>query len=141
MKNDKLKETISIIKLIDQKNLEIEKALSELPILSRNDMLIEITNDIIKQHKILQEEGYSKEDMCAFETADMNSISIILESLILDIKKTPSKKILYLRSFLDKFHEINEQDKNVIIQSIQDENPENLKDKLLSLMNVFKIEI
>ncbi|MFX1415084.1 MAG: hypothetical protein ACFFA2_14820 [Promethearchaeota archaeon] len=140
MENDKLKETLSKIKLIDQKNLEIEKALSELPILSRNDMLIEITNDIIKQHKILQEEGYSKE-MCASETADMDSISIILDTLILDIKKTPSKKILYLRSFLDKFHEINEQDKNVIIQSIQDENLEKLKEKLLSIMNVFKIEI
>jgi len=61
MEKDKLDETLSNIKSIDKKNLEIEKNLSELPILSRKEMLIEITNDIIKQHKILHEEGFSKE--------------------------------------------------------------------------------
>ncbi|MHA2429780.1 MAG: hypothetical protein ACXACC_01985 [Promethearchaeota archaeon] len=140
MEKDKLDETLSNIKSIDKKNLEIEKNLSGLPILSRKEMLIEITNDIIKQHKILQEEGFSKESVCTSELGEVDSISIILESLILDIKKTPSKKIIYLRLFLDRFHEISEQDKNVIIQSIKDENPEELKEKILPLISVFKLE-
>lgn len=140
MEKDKIDETLSNIKSIDKKNLEIEKNLSELPILSRKEMLIEITNDIIKQHKILQEEGFSKENVYTSEPGEVDSISIILESLISDIKKTPSKKIIYLRLFLDRFHEISEQDKNVIIQSIKDENPEELKEKILPLISVFKLE-
>ncbi|MFX1495952.1 MAG: hypothetical protein ACFFBH_00350 [Promethearchaeota archaeon] len=143
MENDKLKETLSIIKSIRQKYIEIEKNLSELTSLTRNEMLVEITTDIIKKHKILQDEGFSKEDFCETETEDANSISLFLDNLISDIKKSPSKKIIYLRSFLDKFpeNEINEQNKNAIIKSIQDENPEDLKEKLLSIIKVFKIEI
>jgi len=141
MEKDKLDETLSNIKSIDKKNLEIEKNLSELPILSRKEMLIEITNDIIKQHKILHEEGFSKEIVCTSELGEADSISVILDNLISNIKKTPSKKIIYLRLFLDKFHEISEQDKNVIIQSIKDANTEELKEKILPLISVFKLEI
>ena len=141
MEKDKLDETLSNIKSIDKKNLEIEKNLSELPILSRKEMLIEITNDIIKQHKILHEEGFSKEIVCTSELGEADSISVILDNLISNIKKTPSKKIIYLRLFLDKFHEISEQDKNVIIQSIKDANTEELKEKILPLLSVFKLEI
>ncbi|MFX0180710.1 MAG: hypothetical protein ACFE78_11000 [Candidatus Hodarchaeota archaeon] len=141
MEKDKLDETLSTIKSIDIKKLEIEKNLSELPILSRKEMLIEITNDIIKQHKIFHEEGFSKESVYTSEPGEADSISVILDGLIKDIKKTPSKKIIYLRLFLDRFHEISEQDKNVIIQSIKDENPEELKEKILPLISVFKLEI
>ncbi|MFX0031421.1 MAG: hypothetical protein ACFE8E_09885 [Candidatus Hodarchaeota archaeon] len=142
MKNDKLKEALSLIKLINQKNLELEKNLLELTKLTRNEMLIEITTDIIKKHKILQEEGFLKEEVCKSETEEEDSISFILDNLISNIKKSPSKKIIYLRAFLDRFpdDEINDQDKNAIMQSIQDENPEDLKEKLLSLIKVFKIE-
>ncbi|MFX0018215.1 MAG: hypothetical protein ACFFAK_17435 [Promethearchaeota archaeon] len=141
MEKDKLDETLSNIKSIDKKNLEIEKNLSELPILSRKEMLIEITNDIIKQHKILHEEGFSKESVCTSESGETDSISVVLDNLISNIKKTPSKKIIYLRLFLDRFHEISEQDKNVLIQSIKDANPEELKEKILPLISVFKLEI
>jgi len=141
MEKDKLDETLSIIKSIDKKKFEIEKNLSELPILSRKEMLIDITNDIINQHKLLHEEGFLKENVYTSEPGEIDSISIILESLISDIKKTPSKKIIYLRLFLDRFHEISEQDKNVIIQSIKDENPEELKEKILPLISVFKLEL
>ncbi|MFW9948391.1 MAG: hypothetical protein ACFFBZ_01155 [Promethearchaeota archaeon] len=141
MEKDKLDETLSTIKSIDKKKLEIEKNLSELPILSRKDMLIEITNDIIKKHRILHEEGFSKESIHASELGESDSISNVLDNLISDIKKTPSKKIIFLRLFLDRFHEISEQDKNVIIQSIKDENPEELKEKILPIISVFKLEI
>ncbi|MFX1586670.1 MAG: hypothetical protein ACFFC1_00830 [Promethearchaeota archaeon] len=141
MEKDKLDEALSTIKSIDKKKLEIEKNLSELPILSRKEMLIEITNDIIKQHKILNEGGFSKEDVWPSEPGETDSISLILDNLISDIKKTPSKKIIYLRLFLDRFHEISEQDKNVIIQSIKDEHPKELKEKIQPLISVFKLEI
>lgn len=141
MEKDKLDETLSTIKSIDKKKTEIEKNLSELPILSRKEMLIEITNDIIKQHKILHEEGFSKESAFTSEPGEADSISVILDNLISNINKTPSKKIIYLRLFLDRFHEISEQDKNVIIQSIKDEPPEELKEKILPLISVFKLEI
>lgn len=141
MDKDKLDETLSTIKSIDKKKIEIEKNLSELPILSRKEMLIEITNDIIKQHKILHEGGFSRESVFTSEPSEADSISVILDDLISNIKKTPSKKIIYLRLFLDRFHEISEQDKNVLIQSIKDENPEELKEKILPLISAFKLEI
>ena len=99
MEKDKLDETLSTIKSIDKKKIEMEKNLSESPIISRKEMLIEITNDIIKQHKILHEEGFSKESAFISEPSEVDSISVILDDLISNIKKTPSKKIVYLRLF------------------------------------------
>jgi len=140
MEKEKLNDTLSIIKSINEKNKEIEKNLSELPLLTRKDMLIEITNDIVKQHKILREEGFSKESICVAESDEKDSMLIILDNLISNIKKSPSKKIVYLRLFLDRFPEISDQDKNVIIQSIKDEDLEELKEKMIALISVFKIE-
>jgi hypothetical protein len=48
--------------------------------------------------------------------------------------------VLYLRLFLDKFKDISDQDKNVVIQSIKDEDSKGLKEKILSILKVFKLE-
>jgi hypothetical protein len=143
MNQEKVNKTLLMIKDIEKKNREMEEFLSNLTITSRNDLLKEITSDIIKKNSIIKEHGFSKENICASESvsSELISISSIIDNLVSNIQKNPSKKILYLRLFLDRFHDISEQDKNVLIQSVKDEPSEGLKEKMLSLINVFKLEI
>ena len=143
MEPEKIIKILSIIKDIENKNGEMEEFLSNLTITSRNDLLKEITNDLIEKSSIIKEHGFSKENICVSESVspELISISSIIDNLVSNIQKNPSKKVLYLRLFLDRFHDISDQDKNVLIQSVKDEASEGLKEKMLSLINVFKLEI
>jgi hypothetical protein len=142
MEPENIIKTLSMIKDIEKKNREMEDFLSNLTITSRNDLLKEITSDIIEKSSIIKEHGFSKENICVSESVSSELISInsIIDNLVSNIQKNPSKKVLYLRLFLDRFHDISDQDKNVLIQSVKDEPSEGLKDKMLSLINVFKLE-
>jgi len=143
MDPEKVIKSLSIIKDIEKKNREMEEFLSSLTTPSRNDLLKEITSDIIEKNSIIQEHGFSTESICVSESvsSELLSISSIIDNLVSNIQKNPSKKVLYLRLFLDRFHDISDQDKNVLIQSVKDEASEGLKEKMLSLINVFKLEI
>lgn len=143
MKRENIDKIFSMVKNIEKKNREMEEFLSNLTITSRNDLLKEITSDIIKKNNIIKEHGFSKENICVSESvsSELISISSIIDSLVSNIQKNPSKKVLYLRLFLDRFHDISDQDKNVLIQSVKDEPSEGLKEKMLSLIKVFKLEI
>ena len=143
MKRENVDKTLSMIKDIEKKNREMEDFLSNLTITSRNDLLKEITSDIIEKNSIIIEHGFSKENICVSESvsSELISISSIIDNLVSNIQKNPSKKVLYLRLFLDRFHDISDQDKNVLIQSVKDEASEGLKEKMLSLINIFKLEI
>jgi len=143
MKRENIDKIFSMVKNIEKKNREMEEFLSNLTITSRNDLLKEITSDIIEKNSIIKEHGFSKENICVSESASSELISInsIIDNLVSNIQKNPSKKVLYLRLFLDRFHDITDQDKNVLIQSVKDEPSEGLKEKMLSLINVFKLEI
>ena len=134
--------TLSLIEDFEKKNVEIDKILSNLPILSRIELLQEITRDIIEQNRIIKEHGFLKENICDPESSnqEVSSINLLINNLVSTIQKTPSKKVFYLRSFLDKFKDISDQDKNVVIQSIKDEDSEGLKEKILSILKVFKLE-
>ncbi len=143
MEREIVDKTLSILKDIDEKNLKIEELLSDMSISSRNDLLREISHDIIEKNKLIKEHGLSNEFICEPMSSDPEVISIntLLDNLVSNIEKNPSKKVIYLRLFLDRFHDISDQDKKVIIQSVKEEDTKGLKDKMLSLINVFKLEI
>ena len=143
MEREIVDKTLSILKDIDEKNLEIEELLSSMSISSRNDLLRDITRDIIEKNNLIKEHRLSNEFICEPISSDPEVISInsLLENLVSNIEKNPSKKIIYLRLFLDRFHDISDQDKNVIIQSVKEEDTKGLKVKMLSLINVFNLEI
>jgi hypothetical protein len=143
MERESVNKTLSLIKDIEKVNAEIETLLSDIQIPSRSDLLKEIVLDIIEENYYIKEHGLSKDLLCESDTnpSKLDSIESILDNLIENIQKYPSKKIIYLRLFLDRFHDISEQDKNVIIQSVKDEKPEALKEKLLSLVVAFKLEL
>ncbi len=142
MERENILKTLSLIEDFEQKNVEIDEILSNLPILSRIELLQEITRDIIEQNSIINEHGFVKENLCDPELSNQenSSINLLIDNLISTIQKNPSKKVLYLRLFLDKFQDISDQDKNVVIQSIKDEDSEGLKEKILSILKVFKLE-
>ncbi|MHA1233481.1 MAG: hypothetical protein ACTSQL_00170 [Promethearchaeota archaeon] len=142
MERENILKTLSLIEDFEQKNVEIDEILSNLPILSRIELLQEITRDIIEQNCIINEYEFAKETICDPELSNQenSSINLLIDNLISTIQKNPSKKVLYLRLFLDKFQDISDQDKNVVIQSIKDEDSEGLKEKILSILKVFKLE-
>jgi type I restriction-modification system DNA methylase subunit len=143
MEREIVDKTLSILKDIDEKNLKIEEFLSEMSISSRNDLLRDITRDIIEKNNLIKESGLSNELFCETISSDPEVVSInsLLDNLVSNIEINPSKKVIYLRLFLDRFHDISDQDKKVIIQSVKDEDTKALKAKMLSLVSVFNLEI
>ena len=142
MERENILKTLSLIEDFEQKNVMIDEILSNLPISSRNELLQEITRDIIEQNSIIKEHGFAKENTCDPESSnhENSSIDLLIDNLVSNIQKNPSKKVLFLRLFLERFRDISDQDKNVIIQSIKDEDSKGLKEKILSILKVFKLE-
>ncbi|KON28793.1 hypothetical protein AC481_00010 [miscellaneous Crenarchaeota group archaeon SMTZ-80] len=134
---------LELIEEIQNKNSEIEKLVSNMNILSRNDILKQISQDIIEKNEIFKEPEFHKEkDYKPEHVSDSDSsITNVIDNVIINIQKYPTKRVIYLRIFLERFHEISEHDKTVILQSIKDEKTEDLKEKLLSLVNAFKLEM
>jgi len=142
MERENILKTLSLIEGFEQKNAEIDEIISNLQISSRIELLQEITLDIIEQNSIIKEHGYDKKNTCDPESSNQenSSINVLIDNLVSNIQKNPSKKVLYLRLFLDRFRDISDQDKNVVIQSIKDEDSIGLKEKILSILKVFKLE-
>ncbi|MFX1321164.1 MAG: hypothetical protein ACFFAQ_05915 [Promethearchaeota archaeon] len=134
---------LSLIKGIEEKNLELENHLSNLNILSRNDIIKEISQDIIQNNELLQEIVNSEKQLFSSGIKRPSSpIQHIIEGFLSKIKNTPSKKVIYLREFLEIFkQEISEKDKDVILQSLKDEiNEVELKEKMITLANTFRLK-
>jgi hypothetical protein len=133
---------LKIIKAIEQKNSEMEEYVSNLSILSRNEMLKKITHDIINNNSLLQELIGTENQITPNEEIEKSS-DFIIEMYINKIQKDPHKKVIFLREFLELFQErISEKDKDIIIKSLKDEkNDEKLREEMISLANVFKLTL
>ncbi|MHA1373763.1 MAG: hypothetical protein ACTSR7_05675 [Promethearchaeota archaeon] len=141
MDKEQAKEALSLIKGIENKQSEIETFLSNLNISSRDEMVKELIIEIIRNNSLFKELDITQEILNESKSTESNSKETVIDHLISNIQNNPSKKIVYLRLFLDRFHEISDQDKNVILQSIKNEKNEDLKEKLLSLVSVFKVKL
>jgi len=88
---------------------------------NKNDF-IKFIMDIDSKEK--RESGIAKENrnIKGNEFAEkITSIDLLIDNLIANIQKNPSKKRLYLRLFLERFRGLSDEDKNTIIQSFKDE--------------------
>lgn len=143
MEGEDMDRILELIEEIENKNSEIEKLVSNMNILSRNDILKQISQDIIEKNEIFKEPEFHKEKgyKPKHVSDSDSSITNVIDNVIINIQKYPTKRVIYLRIFLERFHEISEHDKTVILQSIKDEKTEDLKEKLLSLVNAFKLEM
>lgn len=138
MDKEQAKEALSLIKEIENQQSEIDTFLSNLDISSRDEIIKELIIEIIRKNPLFKELDITQE-ILKKSSKESHSKETLIDNLISNIQNNPSKRIIYLRLFLDRFHEISEQDKNVILQSIKNEKNEDLKEKLTSLMNVFKV--
>lgn len=144
MEKGNLNKILSMIKGIEKKSLEFQKLISTIEIPSRNNMLKEISNDIIKNNKLFKELQVEITGIVvAKEEIENISNYNLIEEIVLKIQNTPSKKIIFLQEFLNKMEGISENDKSVLLQSLNDEKIEieELKDKILSLANIFNLKI
>ena len=142
MEKGKMDKILSIINEIEKKNSELVDYVSSLSTLSRKNMLKEISQDIIKNNKLFQELGIFKNPL-PIESTENEPLLIqnIIEDIISSIQTNPSKKVIYIRKFLNFFEDISENDKNVIFNSLKDVRIEDLKEKMFSLAQVFNIKM
>ena len=143
MKRENFDQIINLISSTEKSNEEINLLIANLTIPTRNELLKEITSHIIRRNPFLNDVKILTELSSAIEpeVTEPDSIESLLDNLILNIQNNPFKKVIFLKLFLDRFHEISEQDKNVIIQSVKDESIEDIKEKLISLVRVFKLDL
>ena len=140
MEKQQVDKILSQIRDIEDKSLEIDKIISEMEVPNRDKILEEILKDIIRCNTLFQSLEISQEILSKNKVSEPESMQTVIENLISNIKKTPNKKILFLRLFLERFEEISEKDKNVILQSLKDDDHEKIKEKLVSLISVFKLK-
>ena len=144
MEKANLEKIRSMIKGIEKKNTEFQQYLSNVKILSRNNILKEISYDIIKNNKLFQklQVGSNGVYVTKQEIKKTSNYNFI-EEIISKIQNNPTKKIIFLREFLNKIEGISENDKDVILQSLSNEKieTEELKEKILALANIFKLNI
>lgn len=141
MEQEKIKKILLSIKNIEKTNLELEQIISSLNISSRNGILKEISLDLLAKSSIFKELQKTDKVMLVGK-GEMESLlqENLIEEIILRIQNSPSKRVLYLKEFLDMFAEIGDSDKEVLINTLKDEDIEILGDKMLSLLGMFKIK-
>ena len=144
MERENKEKILEMIKEIENKNLYIEEYISNLSILSRKDILKEITQDIINNNLLLQEIVGTKENIISRNKKEKNnSFNQLIEVYLNKIQEIPHKNIIFLIEFLDLFKEqISEKDKDVILKSLKDEkNQDKLRERMVSLANIFNLRL
>ena len=130
---------LSIIKDIGAQYEDLLELLKTEKINSRDSLLIEIFKEIIEKNEIIQDTFEIGHIPCDEKESEAKSTTPgIIENLIIEIQKSPSKKVLFLREFLDGLSEISENDKNVIINSLKEVEIKDLEENMLSLLKIFQ---
>jgi hypothetical protein len=141
MEKGNFEKIFQMIEGIEEKNSDLARYLKNLPFSSRNKMLKEIVRDVVLNNKLIKSLEIPIESMYTKEAISELLINKVVADIIVNIQNNESKKIIYLREFLNLFQEISENDKSVILQSLKDEKIENLEEKMLSLVNMFDLRI
>ena len=141
MEKGNFEKIFQMIEGIEEKNSQLAKYLKNLSFSSRNKMLKEIVRDVVSNNELIKQLGVPIETMYSMETLSESLIENVVTDIFVNIKNNATKKVIYLRDFLNMFQEISENDKSVILQSLKDEKVENLKEKMLSLVSMFNLRI
>ncbi|MHA1803325.1 MAG: hypothetical protein ACTSU4_02195 [Promethearchaeota archaeon] len=131
-----------LIKNYNKKKEEFFQYLENHTNITRKEMLLEISKNILKNNDLLEKIGFSEKEISKeLENFKHPPLSDdIINDFMEKIKKDKSKKVLYLKKFLELFQEINENDKAVLLQSLEKEEDLNkLCIKMKSLFNSFPI--
>lgn len=139
MNGKDFEKVLSIIKNIEEMVGNVKDYIGNVNILPKNEMIKTIYRDIIEKHYVFREMTII--DQFGLSHNDPLSIERIIEKTISNLKSNPTKKAIYLRVFLNLFSEITENDKEVLIQSLNGLSIEDLEDSMNSLVEVFTLRI
>ncbi|TXT58060.1 MAG: hypothetical protein BAJALOKI2v1_450003 [Promethearchaeota archaeon] len=140
MKKDKIGNIINFIDNIENENQKLIEYISQLRLLSRNEILSQILQEIIENKDLIVDRSiYNKEISQKELKKKKNKVSGIIEKVVTNISKNPAKKVFYLKEFLDKLEEISDKDKTVVLQSLKNLESNQLEKKMSSLIQIFKI--
>lgn len=140
MKKDKIGNIINFIDNVENENQKLIEYISQLPLLSRNEILSQILQEIIENKDLIVDRSmYNKEISQKELKKKKNKVSGIIEKVVANISKNPAKKVFYLKEFLDKLEEISDKDKTVVLQSLKNLESNQLEKKMSSLIQIFKI--
>jgi hypothetical protein len=134
------KKVLSKIEKLHKDTSELKNFISELPILSREDLLEQIQEDILMKNIIYQEESLFKKKYKDKTKKKISFTQNLIDKTIADINQNPVKKVFFLRKFIDKFSDISESDKNVVLKSLENTGMDDLREKMDSLIKTFKMK-
>ena len=140
MEKQQIEKILSKIRSIESENVELDQVISEMEVPNRDKILEEILMDIIRSNLLFQSLDISQEILSKNKVTELESVQTVINNLLSNIRKMPNKKVIFLRSFLERFEEISEQDKNVILQSLKDDDYDDIEEKIISLINAFKLK-
>lgn len=140
MEKQQIEKILSKIRSIENENVELDQVISEMGVPNRDKILEEILMDIIRSNLLFQSLDISQEILSKNKVTELESVQTVINNLLSNIRKMPNKKVIFLRSFLERFEEISEQDKNVILQSLKDDDYDDIEEKIISLINAFKLK-
>lgn len=134
-----LQEAISKIRDIERKISDLDGILSGVSIFNRNELIQEIYQDIILNDKFLQtlEKGPIQAVKAHKERKPEDSFDF--DSLN-EVVNDPAKKLGKIKSYLEKFSDISENDKNAIIQTLVDKDVDFIKNNIIQLTKVFALK-
>ncbi|MBD3196280.1 MAG: hypothetical protein GF317_14575 [Candidatus Lokiarchaeota archaeon] len=132
---------LSMIQKIDEDTKQLTKIINDTSIPNRDNLLREIHREIIGKNVIFKDIDISNKTLCSENDGKYPpQISGYIRNTIINIKNNSAKRVFYLRKFLDKFSEISESDKKVVLQSLKNTDTSNLQEKMESLINIFGIQ-
>jgi hypothetical protein len=135
------KEVLLKIENLNNNVLELEKLISELPILSREELLQKIHEDLLMKNITYREQNRSQKEIYKHKTEKKSKLTqSLIDKTISDIKNTPVKKVFFLKKFLNKFSDISGSDKEVLLNDLTRSDINNLSEKMESLIKTFKLK-
>lgn len=137
MDSDNLNTLLNLLKDIEKKKTNLQEYLSNLNPVSRQDLLKEIYDNILEHNPLLDESRKEMNRTCQESTPIKQSA--IIQKIINEIQHNPSKKVFFLKEFLDKLQDISEADKKVLLNSLENTDINDLTGKMESLSSIFTL--
>ena len=142
MERKKYEKVLLKIQEIKSNTSDLKQNLSELSIISREELIGQIYNDIIvKHHPIFKERDITDTKGHPKREEALPSDEEFINTIISNLKNHPAKKVIYLKQFLDNLSDISDSDRKVVLKSLESTEIDELKKKMNSLIDIFKLDL
>jgi hypothetical protein len=142
MERKEYEEVLLKIQEIKSNTRDLQQNLSDLSIISREELIGNIYNDIIvKHHPIFKERDITDTKGHPKREEALPSDEEFVNNIISNLKSEPAKKVIYLKQFLDNLSDISDSDRKVVLKSLKSTEIEDLQKKMKSLIDIFNLDL